>query len=218
MRITRRAIAMVGILAFSAAGVAACGGLAHPVSNDGSCPPTSSACTNPGTNTLNLTVVNASLAVGDTESVTGTYAGATLMNNGTFTVTSSDPSVVYVGGVSMMGRSVGSATITGSYSTSQSTITVSVHSSNNGISAIVGVQALSPPAWVPSPVKVQVGSNVQFGIGSAHNVVFDAVQGAPANIAVGATGVNLIRLFPTAGAFTFQCTIHGESGVINVTP
>jgi plastocyanin len=216
MRIARRAIVTVGILVFSAAGVAACGGLAHPVSNDGNDANNPNG-KNPGTNTLNLTVVNTNLAVGDTESVTGTYAGATLMNNGTFTVTSSDPSVVNVGGVSMQARSVGSATITASYATSQSTITISVHPSN-GISAIVGLYATSPPAWLPTPVRVQVGSNVQFGIGSTHNVVFDAVPGAPANIAVGANGVNLIRLFSTAGAFTYQCTIHGEAGLINVAP
>jgi plastocyanin len=172
---------------------------------------------NPGTNTLNLTVVNTSIAVGDTESVTGTYAGAALMANGTFTATSSDPSVVNVGGVFMQARSVGTATITATYQTSQATVSITVHPSN-GISALVGLQATSPPSWVPSPVRVQVGSNVQFGIGSTHNVVFDAVPGAPANIAVGASGVSLIRLFSTAGAFTFQCTVHGESGVINVTP
>ena len=217
MRITRRAIAMVGILAFSAAGVAACGGLAHPVSNDGSCPPGTPGCLNPGTHTLNLTVSNTNLAVGDTESVTGTYAGQTLYSDGTFTATSSDPSVVWVGGISMWARSVGTATITASYQAAQSTVTISVHPSN-GISAIVNLQATSPPAWNPTPVRVQVGSNVQFGIGSTHNVVFDAVPGAPANIAVGASGANLIRLFSTAGAFTYQCTIHGEAGVINVTP
>ena len=198
------------------ASVAACGFLAQPVSNEGNDANNTNGH-NPGTNTLNLTVSNTNLAVGDTESVTGTYAGQTLYSDGTFTATSSDPSVVWVGGVSMWARSVGSATITASYSKSQSTVTMFVHPSN-GISAIVSLQATSPPAWNPTPVRVQVGSNVQFGIGSTHNVVFDAIPGAPANIAVGATGANLVRLFSTAGSFTYQCTVHCEAGVINVTP
>jgi plastocyanin len=194
----------------------ACGGLSHPLSNDGS-DGNSALGANPGTSVLLLTANRTSLALGDTETLGGTYAGATLINNGTFTATSSDSSVVAVGGIYLQALSVGSATITGSYQGSQASIGFTVLPVD-GLSAIVGVRATSPPTWVPSAVKVVVGSAIQFNVGTTHSVVFDAVPGAPPNISVGAVGAQTVRLFPAAGAFTYQCTIHGESGVVNVTP
>jgi hypothetical protein len=48
-------------------------------------------------------------------------------------------------------------------------------------------------------------------------VIFDPAPGAPADIALGSSGsAGLDRLFATAGSFSYRCTLHGETGVVNV--
>lgn len=61
----------------------------------------------------------------------------------------------------------------------------------------------------PTSLTVAKGTTVTFTFQSVeHNVVFDAVAGAPAGI--GSTASSAVqRVFATAGAFGFQCTIHG---------
>lgn len=209
-----RRLSLGGLLVAS---VAACGGLAHPVSNDGN------DVTNPRTPTLSLSADRTDLGVGDIQLITATYNGAVLNGGGTIPPTStvSDPGVIAGGAFSATALSVGGAMITATYQGSTAAIGFTVHS-QYGLAAIIGAytNALTgESAWLPSSVRVQAGSTVQFNIASMHNVVFDAVPGAPANIAVGATGAaGIWRQFPTAGSFTYRCTIHGEAGLINVTP
>jgi plastocyanin len=50
----------------------------------------------------------------------------------------------------------------------------------------------------------------------SHNVVFDPVPGAPDGITQNGTTTSANRVFPTAGVFTFTCTIHGETGMVTV--
>lgn len=195
---------------------ASCGVLAKPVSNDGS-DANNPIGANPGTQVLTVSVARSVLMVGDTVSITGTLGGAALMNNGLLTTVSSDPNVASVGGPVVFARSVGTVQIIVTYSGYQSSpIGVSVTPTSSGVSAAVSVQNTQPAAFVPSSVTLKVGSTVQFAPGAQHNVTFDNVPGAPQNVA---SGANLaLRTFLTAGSFTYSCTLHGETGVINVTP
>jgi plastocyanin len=61
----------------------------------------------------------------------------------------------------------------------------------------------------PTEVNVGAGASVTFsnGAGLEHNVTFDAVAGAPANIGNHSSGQN-VRVFAAAGTFDYRCTIH----------
>jgi plastocyanin len=74
----------------------------------------------------------------------------------------------------------------------------------------------------PSSVSVAVNGTVTWtwaaGNSVQHNVTFDAVAGAPANITDRSAGGDS-RIFTTAGIFDYQCTIHfGMNGQVTVTP
>jgi plastocyanin len=194
---------------------ASCGVLAHPVSNDGSDTGNPNGLTTGGT-ILTISASRSNLGVGDTASIVGTIGQQAIANNGSFVATSSDPTILFVGGTSMFARSVGAVTVTATDNGYQATMSVSVHAAANGTSATIGVANTDPPAFSPNNVYVKVGSTVQFSTGTTHNVVFDLLTGAPQNIAAGA-GV-VVRSFTVAGAFTYSCTVHGEAGVVNVMP
>ena len=51
------------------------------------------------------------------------------------------------------------------------------------------------------------GTTVTFTFQAEHNVNFDAVTGAPANIGNTSSG-SIQRVFATAGTFGFNCTLH----------
>ena len=64
----------------------------------------------------------------------------------------------------------------------------------------------------PNPDTVAVGAPVTFQFGSVvHNVHFDTgpvlLDSIPAT-----SNVSVARTFPTAGTYTFHCTIHNFSG------
>lgn len=69
----------------------------------------------------------------------------------------------------------------------------------------------------PSQVTLARGGTVLFNIGAvAHNVIFDKVAGAPADIPV-TSDEQVSRTFNTQGSFPFDCTVHaGMSGTVNV--
>ena len=71
------------------------------------------------------------------------------------------------------------------------------------------VIATTGSVFNPTSLTVAKGTTVTFTFQSVeHNVVFDAVAGAPAGI--GNTASSAVqRVFATSGAFGFQCTIHG---------
>jgi plastocyanin len=213
------------LAAFSAAALmvacaASCGVLAHPTSNDGADAGNKNG-TNSGTLTLNVSAARSDIAVGETTSIVGTLGGAAIENTGLLHTTSSDSSVAVAGGTVIYGRSVGSATIGVVYSghVASPPIYVSVHPAANGSSAIVvNPNTMGVPAFIPASITIRAGSFVQFSIASQHNLVFDILTGAPANIALTVGGSYVARQFTTLGAFTYQCTLHGETGVVNVTP
>jgi plastocyanin len=71
------------------------------------------------------------------------------------------------------------------------------------------VNATAALAFDPSTLNTKVGHAVTFAFGSVgHNVFFDAVTGAPANIPGVNANTSVSRTFDTAGTFTYSCHIH----------
>lgn len=58
----------------------------------------------------------------------------------------------------------------------------------------------------PSTVDIAVGGTVTWSLGGAHNVIFAAAAGVPADIPTGNGGD---RTFNTKGNFSYECTLHG---------
>ena len=70
----------------------------------------------------------------------------------------------------------------------------------------------------PTSVTIAVGDTVRWVWGGqvAHNVTFDAVNGAPANCGNLGAGV-CTRVFTVAGTFLYTCTLHaGMDGSVTV--
>jgi len=71
------------------------------------------------------------------------------------------------------------------------------------------VNATTSSTFDPAALTVAKGTTVTFTFASVtHNVTFDAVSGAPANIP-STSGASVTRTFSTAGSFGYQCTLHG---------
>jgi len=79
------------------------------------------------------------------------------------------------------------------------------------------VVASSSSAFNPSSLTVAKGAAVTFTFeGVQHNVTFDNVAGAPADIG-NSSSTSVQRVFATAGTFGYQCTIHsGMRGTVVV--
>lgn len=74
-------------------------------------------------------------------------------------------------------------------------------------------------SFSPFTTTIGVGGTVVFDFPSEpHNVVFEAAQGAPADIQQ-TRNRQVPRTFPRAGEFPYDCTLHpGMSGLVSVTP
>ena len=79
------------------------------------------------------------------------------------------------------------------------------------------VIATSANTFSPASLTVAKGTTVTFTFQDVtHDVAFDATTGAPANIAA-SSSTAVQRLFATAGAFGYQCTLHpGMRGTVTV--
>jgi plastocyanin len=82
----------------------------------------------------------------------------------------------------------------------------------------VTVAATPDIAFNPSPANIVPGGSVTFAFGSvAHNVFFDSVPGAPADIPGSNAGNSVSRTFASAGTYAYSCHIHpGMRGSIVV--
>jgi plastocyanin len=74
------------------------------------------------------------------------------------------------------------------------------------------IDGLASLAWSPSSIVIRPGESVTFVFHSVgHTVTFDSTAGAPANIGTVASpmlNTSVSRNFPSAGTFTFHCSIH----------
>jgi plastocyanin len=177
----------------------------------------------PGTpvfTTLDVSPATVSVAPLGTQTLTATAKdqnGATMAGL-TVTYTSSDQSKATVtspAGV-VTGVAVGTATITatGVVGAVTKTKTVAVTVAAPGQTA--SVTATNGNQFEPKDVTVTVGGSVTWTFESNHNVTF-STAGSPANIGSRASGTEA-RTFPTAGTYSYICTIHGQgmSGSVKV--
>ena len=85
----------------------------------------------------------------------------------------------------------------------------------------VGAALVEMPGNSFSPFNtiIKVNGSVAFDFpSSAHDVTFDAKNGAPASIPV-TSGKVVTRIFTVAGVFPYECKIHpGMTGQITVNP
>ncbi|MGH7461008.1 MAG: hypothetical protein ACREMA_08260 [Longimicrobiales bacterium] len=81
--------------------------------------------------------------------------------------------------------------------------------------AIVSMPGFS---FVPFTTTIGVGGTVVYDFpAEPHNVIFNQVAGAPANI-LETSNRSVARTFNTAGDFPYNCVLHpGMSGVVLVT-
>ena len=79
------------------------------------------------------------------------------------------------------------------------------------------VIASAASAFSPAALTVAAGTTVTFTFeGVTHDVVFDNVSGAPANIDP-TYSTSVSRTFASKGTFGYQCTIHsGMRGAVTV--
>jgi plastocyanin len=163
-----------------------------------------------------------SLAVGEGTGITATYGGATLTgfaDAALVPATISDSSIISGSAFSVRALAVGSASITATYNGSTTMVTFSVHPTADGVSAAIFMNEnpnTTTSAWLPGTTHVQTGATIEFYPEVSHNVTFDAVPGAPHNIAVNTDIAT--RIFSTPGTFPYHCTLHGEAGTVIVSP
>jgi plastocyanin len=88
--------------------------------------------------------------------------------------------------------------------------------SGTTVSIVNGAQTLGSTAFAPNPVNVSAGSTVTWTNNDtiAHTSTSDSGQWNSGNIAPQAS---FSRMFPTAGTFTYHCSIHpGMVGTVTV--
>lgn len=84
--------------------------------------------------------------------------------------------------------------------------------------ASADVTATNGLTFQPGTARVATGGEVTWEFeATGHNVTFDAVAGAPADIGGSNANTSISRSFATAGTFPYECTIHpGMSGSVQV--
>lgn len=93
------------------------------------------------------------------------------------------------------------------------------NSPENPPPASATVTATAGQAFSPRTVRVATGGTITWTFESlGHNVTFDAVAGAPADIPGSNSNTSIARTFAANGTFPYHCTIHpGMTGTVEVT-
>ena len=139
------------------------------------------------------------------------------MSGATFAYQSQNQSIATVtnaGVVTGVAGGTARIVVTGTIGGVSKTANVDVSVTDAGPSATVVATASSQ--FDPRQVAVTQGGTVTWNFNLLHNVTFDNIPGAPANIPDKGTGSES-RQFNTAGTFTYHCTIHsGMNGTVVV--
>ncbi len=139
------------------------------------------------------------------------------MSGATFSYQSNNQAIATVTNAGLVtGVAAGTARIavTGTIAGVSKTTNVDVSVADAGPSATVTATAGSQ--FDPRQVAITRQGTVTWNFNLLHNVTFDNVAGAPANITDKGSGSES-RQFNTAGTFTYHCTIHsGMNGTVVV--
>ena len=139
------------------------------------------------------------------------------MSGATFAYQSNNQAIATVTNTGLVtGVAAGTARIavTGTIAGVSKTMNVDVNVADAGPSATVIATAGSQ--FDPRQVAITRQGTVTWQFNLLHNVTFDNVSGAPADIADKGSGSES-RQFNTAGTFTYHCTIHnGMNGTVVV--
>lgn len=141
--------------------------------------------------------------------------GVGISGAGTVTWSSSDELIATVTNAGLVTAIAdGSASITATIQGVTGTRVVTVVPVGTG--AIVTMPGNS---FIPFEVFIGVGEPVYFEFPQvAHNVIFAATAGAPADIQQ-MRNATVARTFTTAGRFLYDCTLHpGMTGAVTVNP
>jgi plastocyanin len=174
----------------------------------------------PALTTVSVTPATASIAVGATSQLNASaldqngaaFAGATIA------WTSGTPANATVSAAGLVtGVAPGTATITATATSGTVTRTGTATITITAPNAVTVAAAAAANTFTPQDITVAVNGTVTWTFGARnHNVIFNAVAGAPANVP---TTVNnsVSRTFPTAGTFPYLCNLHaGMTGTVTV--
>lgn len=169
--------------------------------------------------TMSIAPSSVGVLVGGTQALTAT---ARDQNNGTLgglttTFASANQAVATVSTAGVVtGVAVGTTqvTVTGTIGTVTKTAQINVQVTTPGATA--SVDATLSNSFSPATVFITAGGTVTWTFATLHNVTFDG--SAPTGGNIGNTGTGSVqRTFPTAGTYSYQCTLHpGMSGSVRV--
>jgi trimeric autotransporter adhesin len=173
--------------------------------------------------TIRLASSAVSLTAGNTASLAPVAldaSGRTIAGAAGYTYSSSAPAVAEAqSSGAVLGIGAGTATVTVSLTrdgvTATSAATITVSGTLPPVATVVAGNA--DQTFAPPTVVVARNASVTYSFGALqHNVTFRSAAGAPANIA-NSTNTTAARVFPTAGDFTFDCSLHaGMTGTVVV--
>lgn len=173
-----------------------------------------------GSITTNVTSMN--LVAGNTQTITVSALdtqGASIVNfTPTFAVPQGATAAEVDGSGTVLGLASGATTVTVSVTLGAVTRTASVAVNVTGaLPSQANVSTQSGDVFTPNRVAISRGGQVTWTFGvTIHNVTFGGTAGAPANIN-NTSGSQDSRSFPSAGNFSYTCTLHsGMNGQVIV--
>lgn len=203
MRTVRaRGLLLAGVLVL----LAGCGGSDGPTGSDGIA-------------SVTINAPSLEMLAGRTEQLVATARdaqGNAVAGAPAATWTSSNQSVVTVSTTGVVSALVvGTANVTATIGSKSRTLTVTVTTA--AMTVTVNMPGLT---FAPFRAIIRQGGTVNYAFPStAHNVIFDRVTGAPADIPGQVSNTTVSRTFPTASTFRYVCSLHnGMDGEVEVVP
>lgn len=203
MRMTRRVPVLAALL------LAACGG------GGGDDGPTGGS----GVASVSLNAPSLSMLVGRTDQLVATAKdaqGATLPSAPAATWTSSNNAVATVNSTGLVTAvTVGTTDITATILGRSASARVTVSSAP--LAVTINMPGLT---FTPFRATLKQGGTVSYVFPAlAHNVIFERVPGAPADIPGQVSNTTITRTFNTTRTYLYTCTLHpGMDGEIDVVP